>query len=187
MKSWQLALDAVCEALAGQPIHWLVVGSVASAIRGCEFEPNDLDLLVPDYSSLEQWAALLDSHPACTDLTAIQTQEFPGGFRWHKLYWQQNGFPTDASFIESGGGIPDAEDGAGVWEGGKLIWPLVEQADFQGHAVPVPPLSVQLESQLRRREADKAAEVKRIMQAQGYDQALARRCLSTENYRYLIG
>jgi hypothetical protein len=84
MKKWQMALKTVCKALAPQPVPWMVVGSVASAIRGCDFEPRDLDLLVPDYPSLEQLASLITPQLAGAENSTIQTQEFPGGFKWHK-------------------------------------------------------------------------------------------------------
>jgi hypothetical protein len=185
MKKWQMTLKTICEALDQQPITWIVVGSVASAIRGCAFEPRDLDLLAPDYASLEQLASLVTAQLGETENEPILTQEFPGGFKWHKRFWHADGFEIDASFIESGGGIPDSEDGSGVWEGGKLIWKYVEGANFEGFRVPVPPLCVQLESQLRRGQAEKAQEVRRVLLAQGYDRDLARRCLSPEGFAYL--
>jgi hypothetical protein len=140
---------------------------------------------VPDYASLEKLAEIISRLPADSEPEAIQTQEFPGWFKWHKLYWHKDGFQTDISFIESGGGIPDAEDGAGVWEGGKLIWNFIEQVDFEGYAIPVPPLCVQLESQLRREQLDRAQDIKRVLYTQGYDKDLARRCMSTQHFAYL--
>lgn len=185
MKQWQLALTTVLERIATYQLTWMVVGSVASVIRGCQFDPRDLDLLVPDYPSLEQLADLVHHSVAPSEKPSIQTQEFSGGFKWHKLYWDKEGFAIDASFIESGGDIPDSEDGDGVWEGGKLIWQFIEQVNYAGYLVPVPPLSVQLESQLRRERLDRAQEIRHVMQAQGYSQTLARRCLSKEHYLYL--
>ena len=102
-EKWQIALEIVSESLATSQLTWMVVGSAASAIRGCNFEPRDLDLLVPDYPSLEQLGDLV--HPRIDNLEkpSINTQEFPGGFKWHKLIWNIEGYGIDASFIESGG------------------------------------------------------------------------------------
>ncbi len=98
-----------------------------------------------------------------------------------------NGFPIDASYIESGGGIPDSPDGAGVWEGGVHVWKYQEEVRTERGHVPVPHLSVQLESQLRRGMLARAAVIKQILRQRGYTDAIAKQCLSQENYQYLTG
>lgn len=184
MKAWQSALALVSAALAQADIDWLVVGSVASVLHGCPFEPNDLDLLFPDLVTLQLAERAINQALAIAEESAIQTQTF-GEFKWHKRYWQLNGFPIDASYIESGGGIPDSPDGAGVWEGGVHVWKYREEIRTERGYVPVPHLSVQLESQLRRGMLARAAVIKQLLRERDDNDEIAQRCLSRENYQYL--
>lgn len=181
MTQWQAALNLVSQALAQTNIEWLLVGSVASALQGCPFEPNDLDLLFPDFASLQLAGEKIDQALAFVGDSAIQTQAF-GEFKWHKRYWNLDGFPIDASYIESGGGIPDSTTGEGVWEGGVHVWNYVEKVS----GMPVPHLCIQLESQLRREMLDRAAVIKQLLRQRGYDAEIAQQCLSRQNYQYLI-
>ena len=183
--NWRIALEVVAGALADAPFTWIVVGSVASTLRGCDFEPGDLDLLVTSYGSLQLMGERLDPIAGQRE-SEILTQEFPGGFKWHKLYWELSGVKIDASFIESGGGIPDGENGEGVWEGGVYVWNYLETVDFKDHAIPVPNLCIQLESQLRMNRMERAAETRRVLRMRGYDVETAGKCLSTQNLAYLL-
>jgi len=186
MSDWTPALRLAAETLASRDLDWLVVGSAASALRGCAFAPNDLDLLFPDLATLSLAARLLDEALDSAERHPIITQTWSSGFRWHKLRLEIGGFPLDASYIESGGGIPDSPDGDGIWEGGFHVWNYIERVPFEGLLVPVPHLCIQLESQLRRALPDRAAEIRRVLELRGYDREIAARCLSQENFRFLI-
>ncbi len=80
MKQWQSALALVRAALAQADIDWLVVGSVASVLHGCPFEPNDLDLLFPDLVTLQLAERAINQALAIAEESAIETQTF-GDFR----------------------------------------------------------------------------------------------------------
>jgi hypothetical protein len=186
MKRWKSALETVAGSILSTKISWMVVGSVASVLRGCRFEPNDLDILLPDLASLRLLGDKMDAFIRKDTGTEIQTEEFPDGFKWHKLLWHKDDFRIDASFIESGGGILDSENGYRAWEGGVFAWKYIEMIEFEAHTIPVPNLCVQLESQLRRGRLDRAEEIKRVLNARGYSRNTAKICLSSQNFNYLV-
>jgi len=177
MAPWERALRHVTTTLDGAGAPWLIVGSVASVLQGCEMTPRDLDILFTSRDDLARYAAR-----AASLALDIREERFPGGFEWHKAHHQVDGFTVDAVYIASGGGIPDAPDGAGVWEGGPHTWDLAGEARFGEFTVLVAPLEVQLESQLRRGCEDRAQAILAVLTRRGVDAAMLRHCLAREHY-----
>jgi hypothetical protein len=144
----------------GASVQWLVVGSVASVLQGCRFEPRDLDILVTSREDLDHCVAHLLTAPGVVSLEdpPIYSEKF-GDFEWHKAQFEIDGFLTELVYIASGGGIPDSIEGDGIWEGGKIVWSYAKTVPFHGLSVPITPLEIQLESQLRRGVTEKADEI----------------------------
>ncbi|MFN3650585.1 MAG: hypothetical protein ACK47B_13495 [Armatimonadota bacterium] len=179
-RPWEPALLRAARALnaPGAGVEWVVVGSVASVVQGCEMTPRDLDLIFPSLDALRRAVVLL-SQAEEVPSPEIVSQSFPGGFEWHKAQWSRDGFVTEAVFIASGGGIPDSPGGDGIWEGGRHIWSRLRRISFHGERIPVVPLEIQLESQLRRGVVDRAEVIGETLRFRGYDPELLLEGLST--------
>jgi hypothetical protein len=165
----------------GPAIAWLVVGSVASVLQGCDMEPRDLDVLFRSRDDLARYATRM-AQRQCQPVPAILCERFGAGFEWHKVQQTVQGFPVDAVYIASGGGIPDSTKGDGVWEGGPMAWSLARIVSFGELTVAVAPLEIQLESQLRRGRADRAEAIVFALRQRGCDADLLRQCLSREHF-----
>jgi hypothetical protein len=144
-------------------------------------EPRDLDILVPSMDHLRKLYDFVNPSMGMEASPEIVSETFPGGFEWHKVQWNVEGFTTEAVYIASGGGIPDGTEGEGIWEGGQHIWSLIRYAPFRGYSIPVVPLEVQLESQLRRGREDRATTIIKTLQARGVDESILQKSLSHAN------
>ncbi|MGG1515696.1 hypothetical protein ABE504_09810 [Paenibacillus oryzisoli] len=83
--------------------------------------------------------------------------------------------------ISNSAGIPDSDEGEGIWEGGKYIWELKKLVEFENHEVPVVPLEIQLESNIRRNRPDRKDAILNALITYGYDDELLRKALSKTN------
>lgn len=83
--------------------------------------------------------------------------------------------------ISNSAGIPDSLDDQGIWEGGKYIWDYKKNVEFENYVVPVVPLEIQLESNIRRKREDRADAILQALLKHGYDQPLLSQALSSTN------
>ncbi|WP_175615477.1 hypothetical protein [Piscibacillus halophilus] len=166
MKKWESALEKVCQlySQSNENIDWILVGSVGSVLQGCQMVPGDIDLYVKHKEGVSQFSDLLNKYSLPDKsidrnsnewLSSIEEpifhQTFPSGFEWTKARWEIEGFKVEVIHITNSAGIPDNLTGDGIWEGGKYIWDYYKNVTFREYTIPVVPLEIQLESNLRRK------------------------------------
>lgn len=201
MSDWRTALTKICEinSKSDIEIEWILVGSVASVLQGCEMTPGDIDIYVKNQEGVKQFALLLEQYslPAKSEeaernnwLSSIDeptyTERFPSGFTWTKGRWMINGMEVEVVNISQSAGIPDSLDGGGIWEGGKYIWGYSKNVEFGSHTVPVVPLEIQLESNLRRKREERIDAIMKELKMNGYNEDLISKALSTEHLSFFI-
>lgn len=199
--SWNQALKEYCDLYSRSNIDctWIVVGSVGSVLQGADMTPNDLDLYVRELDDLIQLTKLLEPYSlrsrcelAYYDhewLSSIEepyfTQSFPSGFTWSKGKWNINHFSVEVVQISDSAGIPDSISGDGIWEGGKHIWSLAKNINYENHIIPVVPLEIQLESNIRRNRQDRVNSIINALIRNGYDKELLSIALSATHKQLL--
>ncbi|NQX68702.1 hypothetical protein HQN90_21485 [Paenibacillus alba] len=198
MADWQRTLSKVCERLESKPnLEWILVGSVGSVLQGCEMIPGDLDIYVKNKDDVEEFADLLNEFSLVSKcefphgdqwLSSLDeptsTQIFGSGFTWTKGRWLIEEFKVEVVQISNSAGIPDSLDGDGIWEGGQYIWSHFRNINLGRHTVPTVPLEIQLESNLRRKRADRIQSILAALKKFGYDEKLIQQALSKENLIY---
>ncbi|OXM85591.1 hypothetical protein [Paenibacillus rigui] len=203
MSHWKEALSTFCNLYfnSGKQIDWILVGSAGSALQGAGMSPNDIDIYTKKLEGVGEISELLksfqleekspfpyhDSNWLSSKEEPYFTQSFPSGFTWTKGRWKMHSFPLEVVHISDSAGIPDSEDGEGIWEGGKYIWDKKQYVDFQSFDIPLVPLEIQLESNLRRQRQDRIQEIINVLKARGYNEKLLRTAVSSSNHEYLKG
>ncbi|MFC5528341.1 hypothetical protein [Cohnella yongneupensis] len=199
--TWNQALKTFCDLYSESELtnKWIIVGSVGSVLQQAIMTPNDLDIYVRNVEDVSQIAVLLrqfnlrtksdrsyfDSEWFSSDEEPFFTQSFPSGFTWTKGKWKIHDFHFEVVQISNSAGIPDSDTGEGIWEGGKHIWELSKYIEFETHLVPVVPLEIQLESNIRRNRQDRVDAIMKALLSNGYDKELLRKALSTSNFEQL--
>ncbi|MEH7443474.1 hypothetical protein V7201_14285 [Bacillus sp. JJ1122] len=201
MSDWQIALTKICEIYSKSDveIEWILVGSIASVLQGCEMTPGDIDLYVKNQEGVKQFALLLEQYSLRTKceeadrsnwFSSIEepayTETFPSGFTWTKGRWMIEGMEVEVVNISQSAGIPDSLDGDGIWEGGKYIWGHSKNVDFGTFTVPVVPLEIQLESNLRRKRKERIDAIMKKLKVNGYNEELILKALSTDHLSFFI-
>ncbi len=198
--SWQLALNAILDLtqplFAGDEPQCVIIGSVASALQGCQVSPGDIDVLAVKAEVVYRFAAQMSAYtlPQCAyapgDEKWLSSEEMlvsagpdDYGFVWHFGRWEVDGVKVEIAHIVAPAGFPTSEDGAGIWEAGPEIWPLIRKVMFAGHAVPVVPLEVQLETNLSRGLEERSAEIIAVLHQRGYDRKLVQKALNRQHLR----
>lgn len=203
MNHWKEALQTLCDLYfqSGRSIDWIVVGSASSVLQGAVMQPNDLDIYTRHQTGVEQFASLLEPfqlrercdlpHHDANWLSSKEdpyyTQTFASGFTWIKGRWKLNSFPVEVVHISDPAGIPDSDQGEGIWEGGKYIWDQARYAAFHGYRIPLVPLEIQLESNLRRKRQDRVEAILDALRTRGFDAALLQKAVSKANYDTIRG
>ncbi|URN93751.1 MAG: hypothetical protein NAG76_18255 [Candidatus Pristimantibacillus lignocellulolyticus] len=196
--NWESALETFCELYHHSSVNcdWIIVGSVSSVLQGAKMIPNDIDIYVRNKEDVSKLAFLLSPYSIITKselsyydsewLSSIEepyyTQTFPSGFSWTKGKWMINGFNVEVVHISDSAGIADSDKGEGIWEGGKYIWSLAKQVEFGDYSIPIIPLEIQLESNLRRDRPDRVESIINAMKTNGYSKELLTKALSINNY-----
>lgn len=193
--TWNRALKTVCDLYTESKLaaNWIVVGSVGSVLQHASMSPNDLDIYVRDIEDVKQIAGLLDQYNLkersersyfdsdwrSSAEEPYFTQSFSSGFTWTKGKWKIHDFDVEVVQISNAAGIPDSDSGEGIWEGGKYIWELIKHVEFENHLVPVVPLEIQLESNIRRKRQDRVDAILNALLLHGYDKELLAKALSS--------
>ncbi|WP_239616792.1 hypothetical protein [Cohnella mopanensis] len=195
--SWNKALRTFCERYSQSNLDckWIVVGSVSSVLQNAEIIPNDLDIYVQDIEDVIKIATLLEPFSRVTRselsyfdadwLSSIDepyfTQTFSSGFTWTKGKWEIDDFSVEVVQISDSAGIPDSVTGDGIWEGGKYIWTHAKFIDFEHYTIPVVPLEIQLESNMRRNRQDRVDAIVDALRTNGFDRELLNKVISDKN------
>lgn len=198
--SWQLVLDAILgitrPLFACGESQCAVIGSVASALQGCQVSPRDIDILAIKAEVVYRFAERMSvytpaqcEHPPGHDkwlsseemLLSVGPDDY--GFVWHFGRWEVDGVKVEIAHIVAPGGFPTSQDDAGIWEAGPEIWSHIRQVPFAGHHVPVVPLEIQLETNLSRGLEKRTAEIVAVLQQKGYDRGLIQKALNREHLK----
>ena len=186
-------LDVLSDPLQREEVRWTVVGSVATALQGCDITPNDLDLLTATPAGVQRIAELMAPYaPALCPISnedeswyssaalPVSSGPDPFGFIWHFGRWFVDGFKVEAAHIIPPAGFPSSAEGAGIWEAGTEIWPYVRRVPFGAHQVPVVPLEIQLHTSMSRGLARRVEAITAALRAQGSDGELLHKALNEE-------
>jgi len=195
--SWKQALKTFYELYSESNLtnEWIIVGSVGSVMQKAIMNPNDLDIYVQNIDDVKELAQLLNefnlktkSNLSYFDVDWLSsneepyfTQTFPSGFTWTKGKWKIHDFIVEVVQISNSAGIPDSVTGEGIWEGGKYIWELKKYVEFENYEIPVVPLEIQLESNIRRNRQDRTNAILNALITNGYDKELLGKALSNAN------
>lgn len=195
--TWKQALKTFCDLYSESKLtnKWIIVGSVGSVLQKAIMIPNDLDIYVQNIEDVKDIAQLLKEFNLKTksDLSYFDvewlssneepyfTQSFSSGFTWTKGKWKIQDFSVEVVQISNSAGIPDSDTGEGIWEGGKYIWELMKYVEFENHEIPVVPLEIQLESNIRRNRQNRIDAILNALITYDYDKDLLRKALSNTN------
>jgi hypothetical protein len=145
--SWELALKTVIRVaeplFSGDQPSCAIIGSVASALQGCQLTPRDLDLLAIRPEEVVRFAELMWAYAPKraeepTDHADwLSSEEEPLsigpddlGFLWHFGRWLIDGVKVEMAHIVAPAGFPTSADAAGIWEAGPEIWPHIRRVPF---------------------------------------------------------
>jgi hypothetical protein len=197
--SWQSALEKVvamaAPALEQEETRWALIGSVASALQGCQTPPRDIDILAVRPAGVFRFAEGMASYtpPSCdyplghgrwcsSEALPVSAGPDDYGFFWHFGRWDVEGEQVEIAHIAAPEGFKTSDEGAGIWEAGPEIWPYVRQVPFAGGRVPVVPLEIQLETNLQRGLEERVADILVVLRRDGYDEVLIERSLSPAHW-----
>ena len=199
--SWAEALKTFCAmyCATNNPARWILVGSAASVLQGAEIEPRDIDIYVNSREEVAELSGMMSRycqeqpsrHPLYRQewfssiAEPYRTESYPSGFTWTKGRWRIGAFPLEVVHIDDSGGIPDSVEGDGIWEGGRYIWEYAKPVAFSGFTIPVVPLEIQLESNLRRGREERARKIAEALKKYGCDEALLAKAISVKHQEYL--
>jgi hypothetical protein len=152
---WEKALLAFLDLVADRDIRWWLRGSAALAVRGLEVAPGDIDLTVAgeDVHALDD---LMRAH-LVEPLVPVEG--------WVCEWWSRAFLHAR---IEWMGGVLASADEPEPSDFGPVAEREAETVHWRGHALRVPPLSLQLAVTRRRGLVARATLIEEALAARGY-------------------
>lgn len=203
MALWQDVLERV--ALIGQPAlaepetRWVLVGSAATALQGCEVTPRDIDILAAEPAGVHHFASLMTGFAPALPSHAEDHEEWLSshaepvsagpddyGFYWYFARWVIDGVKVEVAHIAPPEGFRTSESGAGIWEAGAEMWPHVYEVSFRNLTIPVVPLEIQLGTSLSRGLKTRVDAIVAVLRRRGYDEGLLRCALRPEQQEIIL-
>lgn len=151
---WEDALDRVASRLTEHGIDWWLAGSCACCISGVALDPHDVDLLLDSKDlaavsdALADWIIepIIDSSGWVTGHFGVA---FPGA-------------RVDLAFDPQ-----PALDNPEPSDSGPYARDHLEEVAWRGHTIKVPPLYLQLRTNLRRGRTERAALIQEVLDRRG--------------------
>lgn len=196
---WQDALETLLELvylpLKQSQTEWLLVGSAATAVAGCDLTPGDLDILPREPEGVRRFSELLADY-------APDDCAYPPGHEkwqssrqmpvcvmghdalsatWHFGRWYINGFKIEVAHIAPPAGTAARVAGTGIWENGPEVWPYRVAASFRNFTFETVPPEIQLETNFSRGLSDRTDKIIKLFRQKGYDRELLLKSLSSEH------
>ncbi|MFC3747077.1 hypothetical protein [Paenibacillus sp. GCM10012306] len=169
-------------------MDWIVVGSVASKIQGCEdIQPNGLDILLKQSADVERIAQLFTDYLPETNPSPIfnkhwlSTTDAPtysmneGENKWSFLRLN-----IDGVIIEIANTASDE-----YLELSSKVWKMRRVEDYLGMSIPVAPLEVQLHSNYELAKPERIKVIREVIQLQNRDVSFMENYLSESAYQQL--
>lgn len=158
---WMDALEMVAVRLNRAGVDWMLVGSAATAIRGVEIEPGDLDIALPTpaavYAAAHHFPSRTDKPPTSDpdgwySSVAQPVRDFTdhAGSRWVFGRWTIDGVKVELAHIDR----PGTADLL-VETFGQAVWAARGVLAWQRTQVPVVPIETQLVTMMLREQYER--------------------------------
>lgn len=181
---WIDVLELVAVRLNRAGIDWMLVGSSATAVRGVDIEPGDLDIALPTPSAVYAAALHLPSRldgPLTNDpdgwysSVAQPVRDFSdhAGSRWAFGRWTLEGVKVELAHIDR----PGTAD-LMVETFGQAVWAARAVMDWKGVQVPVVPIETQLVTMMLREQHERLETTLSTVDLDVLDLALLRRAIT---------
>ncbi|QVK18938.1 hypothetical protein KHQ81_04300 [Mycoplasmatota bacterium] len=178
--------------------NWMIMGSMATALQGCNIIPNDMDIIMKNKKDVYLLAKLMDKYAINeSNEEAVHyndnwksTKKNPtleDEYDKTKDCWTFGRWFMEAYKIECASIIPpedylcNKKESDGIWEGGPEIWKYKKYVNFDNYIIPVVPLEVQLETNLSRNYQDRVDKIIDLFNTYSFDKELLIYSLSKKN------
>lgn len=202
-KSLGLFLEKVYNKLQAREVDWVIIGSVATVLQGCNVSPNDLDILVKFPESVKIISEYLEEYFHETKITrnSIQTEnendlwfstkEKPidicidtWQFEWIFSRVLIEGVKVEIAHITAPKGHSMLKNG--IWEAGPKIWSYIKKVPYNNYSIPVVPLEIQLSTNLNRNLKQRVDTILEVLKVEPLNKELLQKVLSVEQYSSII-
>ncbi len=151
---WEQALHTFLDLVAGEALDWWLGGSAALAVRGLPITPRDFDLIVDDHAA-QRLGRCLSDH-LIEPVLPVQG--------WFCRWWGRAFMQARFEWV---GGVTETADHPNVSDFGPAAAQRLETIEWQGRAIRVPPIDLQLQVSLRRGLQERAAQIQSLLEKAG--------------------
>lgn len=171
----------------------LLVGSGSTFLQGCTVQPNDIDLLALTPEAVECVAELLqgyeveespsqeiDNWLSSKVLRVLAIDGENGSEKWRMGRWIIEGIKVEVAYLESVSSVQRSRQQDYIWENGPDMYPHIKEVHYQGSAINVIPLELQLGTNIFRGLEERVMAIIRVMRESGYDRELLTKALTPD-------
>lgn len=169
-------------------IVWIVAGSAASLIQGCNLQPHDIDILVKRSDDVDKIAHLFtdflpeSNQPLIFNKNWISTKEIAVYYmngdkdKWSYARLNIHGIQIEISNTASHEYL----------ELSPVVWEIRRYENYHGMSIPVVPLELQLHSNHEMKKLDRISKIKDVIKLKNLDLQFLENYLTDSDYRQLL-
>ncbi|MBD3406562.1 MAG: hypothetical protein GF411_10650 [Candidatus Lokiarchaeota archaeon] len=175
--------------------NYVICGSMATYLQGCNIQPNDIDILAMEPDGVSFVAGLMKEYevesspsqavddwlsssnePVFTDLSDDK------GEQWYMARWSIDQIKVEIAHIVSEKAMKSSAEKRCIWENGPGMYPYIKSVEFHGYELHVIPLEIQLSTNMFRGLNERVSKILQTLQTKGYDKELLEKALTPEQF-----
>ncbi len=194
-------LQQTYEPLQQRKVDWMLVGSAASALRGVNLQPGDVDISTRTPDGVEAFRELLITYslPAgAMQVSSALTEPLPSWRSTHAQpmarWTEPNGnrhwlcrWPIGDTLVDVSCMVVLESRDKLVEYYGETVWQYVQHIQFEDWSVPIVPLEVQLAYVAKQGQVERIRKIADYLKQQGFDKDLLERALHDRPPKEAIG
>jgi len=186
----ELFLQQTHQSCLDAGFEYIICGSMATYLQGCQIIPGDIDILslnpegvkyivnlMSEYEAEESPSSQIEDWLSTSKDRVFEIQSESGNEQWYMARWIIDGVKVEIAFIKSDGSVKRSREKGYIWENGPDMYQHARVMDFRGYQINVVPLEIQIVTNMQRGLEDRVNAILKTLNKKDADYSLIKKAI----------